>query len=406
MPQRTDFSEDAETNGQRLARLRKRRRWTQQRLADEAGYSLSAVKAFEQGQRALDRQSVILTFSAALACHPTEITGQPAAPAPGDHDSQDAVAGVAAVHRALLRHGRPRIDREPQIDFPELRKRVTQANRLRQKAALHKSGQLLPGLLHDLQVATHLLTGDQRREAFLLLTVAYECARQYLYKLGHAPATTLATERIMWAAAETDSPVRRVLAHGWYEAADLLNNGEHDLAGGIIDDALTELGGLQGGPELISLRGALHLRASLNDARATDAKAAMRHWGKAAEAADALGEDRNDFELQFGPTNVAIWSVTVPVELGRGRDAVRAAEDVTLSAEVAPERRSHHWIDVGRGYYQNGQREKALESFLQAEQIAPQQTRMHAAVRETVRTMIGTQRRNSLVELGMRLGVV
>jgi transcriptional regulator with XRE-family HTH domain len=408
MPHLTDTGAALESNGRRLAGLRMRRRWTQQRLATETGYSLAAVKAFEQGRRSLDRQSVILTFARALDCHPTEITGQPAAPAGDDEETQDAVAAVAAVHRALLRHGRPRIDRDPeQVDLPDLRRRVAEANRYRQTAALHRSGTLLPSLLHDLQVATCLLTGDQQREAHRLLMIGYECTRQFLYKLGRAQATTLATERLLWAADDTEDPVRGVLARGWYEAADLLNHGEHDLAGDIIDGALTELGAMRSdGPELVSLRGALHLRAALNQARATDAKEAQRHMSAAAAAADELAEDRNDFELQFGPTNVAIWSVTIPVELGRGRDAVRQAERVTLPAHVAPERQSHHWIDVGRGYWHNNQRDKALEAFLQAEQIAPQQTRMHPAVRETVRTMIRTQRRSALLELGMRVGAV
>lgn len=409
MPYGTDIQEGGGSNGQRLAALRMRRRWTQQRLATEAGYSLSAVKAFEQGRRSLDRGSVILAFADALDCHPTEITGQPAAPANGDHDSQDAVAAVAAVHRALLRHGRPQIDREPdQIDITDLRNRVGMANQYRQSSALNRSGQLLPGLLHDLQVAAQLLTGIQRRGAHDLLASAYECTRHFLQKLGHAPAATLAVERLLWTAAETEDPVRMVLAHGWHEAGDLLNNGEHDLVGTVIEDSLAALDGLRGGPELVSLRGVLHLQAALNQARVADAKTAMRHWQKAAEAADKLGVDRNDFQLQFGPTNVAIWGVALPVELGHGREAVRRAEHVTaqLPRQYAPERRSHHYIDMGRAYWYNGQRDKALDAFLTAEQIAPQQTRMHPAVRETVGTMIRTQKRGQLVELGIRLGVV
>ena len=398
-----------ESNGQRLARLRARHRWTQQRLATEAGYSLPAVKAFEQGRRSLDRPAVILAFAQALDCHPTEITGAPYVPVHADRDGQTAVASVAAVRRALLRHGRPARPTESEaaaVDVPDLRARVAEANRYRQAAALTKSGSLLPQLLRDLQVAAELTNGDTRREVFALLASGYECAMQYLYKLGHTSDATLATERVVWASRETGDPLR-ALAASWYDAGEFLTIGEHDEAGAIIDEALTELGAIPSpGPEAVSLRGAFHLKASLNLARATDTKGAVRHLGHAQQAADELGEDRNDWQMQFGPTNTALWSVSLPVELGQGKAAVARAEKVKLPADYSRERHSHFHIDRGRAYFYNGQREEAVAAFLAAERLAPQATRAHAAVRETVGTMIRTRKRGDLVELGIRLGVV
>ncbi|RAJ66621.1 transcriptional regulator with XRE-family HTH domain [Streptomyces sp. Amel2xB2] len=407
MPYPSDIPWESESNGQRLAALRKRRRWTQRVLADRAGYSLAAVRAFEQGRRSLDQGSTILTFSRALDCHPTEITGQPLAPR--DDASQDAAVAVAAVRRALLRHGRPaRPDDEEvtRIDIAELSERVGHANALRASASLVGTAEVLPALLRDLQVACDVLDGDERRTACGLLAGGYECAMQYLYKMGHSAAATLATERVVQAADATEDPLRMTAAR-WYEAGEFLSIGEHHDAADIIDQSLKDLGHPRS-PQQVSLQGAFHLKAALNAARATDHGTAERHMAKAKAAADALGEDRNDFQLQFGPTNAAIWSVSLPVEMGRGRDAVRAAEHVTrsLPADFSPERRSHHFIDIGRGHWYNGQRDDALASFLEAESIAPTATRMNAGVRETVRTMIRQQRRSQLVELGMRVGAL
>lgn len=405
----THTPDTAESNGQRLARLRARHRWTQQRLATETGYTLSAIKKFEQGHRSLDRPAVVLAFAQALDCHPTEITGAPYVPVQADRDGQQAVVSVAAVRRALLRHGRPARPTDAEsaaVDLPDLTARVADANKHRQAAALTPSGAILPALLRDLQVAAELTTGDQRRHVYNLLASAYECAMQYLYKLGHTSDATLATERVLWASRETGDPLRVLAAH-WYDAGEFLSIGEHDEAGAIIDDALTELGAIRApGPEAVSLRGAFHLKASLNLARSSDAEGAIRHLGHAQQAAEQLGEDRNDWQMQFGPTNAALWSVSLPVEMGRGRDAVARAEKVRLPADYSRERRSHFHIDRGRAYFYNGQREEAVAAFLDAERLAPQATRAHAGVRETVGTMIRTRKRGELVELGIRLGVV
>ncbi|MFF3272742.1 helix-turn-helix domain-containing protein [Streptomyces chrestomyceticus] len=400
---------EVDSNGQRLARIRMRHRWTQQRLATEAGYSLETIKKYEQGRRSLDRPPVILRLARALDCHPAEITGGPIVPPDADRDGQTAIAAVAAVRRALLRHGRPARPTEAEVAdlaMADLRERTEELTRYRQAASLAKTAEALPQLLRALQVAVEVQRGDEQRTAYGLLTSAYECAMQYLYKLGHVSDATLATERVQWAAQETGDPLR-VLAARWYDAGEFLNIGEHDEAGAIIDEALTVLTQMRRRtPEAISLRGAYQLKAALNCARSADSTGAERHWKRAMQTADTLGQDRNDWQLQFGPTNAAIWGVSLPVELGQGRVAVDRAEHVQMPAHYSKERQSHHHIDKGRAYFYNGQRERALDEFLAAERLAPQATRMHAGVRETVGTMIRTQKRGQLTELGIRLGVV
>ncbi|MEU3962632.1 helix-turn-helix transcriptional regulator [Streptomyces buecherae] len=398
------------TNGQRLARIRDRRRWTQTRLSTESGYSLSAVKKFEQGRRSLDRADVILRFARALDCHPTEITGQPYSPPDGDLDGHSAVLSIAAIRRALLRHGRPSRPSEQEVagvDMEDLRARVAEANGYRQKSALVSSGKVLPALLRDLQVAVDVAPEADRRQAHDLLASAYECAMQMLYKLGRGADATLATERVVWSTTETGDPLRALSGH-WYESGEFLAIGEHEEAGAIIDGALTELDRCATSPEQVSLKGAFHLKASLNHARASEPKSAEKHLALAGKLAETLGGDRNDFQLQFGPTNVAIWSVSLPVEVGQGREAVRRAAQVTprLPAHYARERRSHHFIDVGRAHHYNGRNDEALESFLHAERLAPQATRMHPAVHETMNVILNSRRRTDAYEFALRLGLL
>lgn len=399
-----------ESNGGRLARLRRRHRLTQQQLADRVGYSLSTIQAFEQEIRSLDRPNVILRLADALGCHPTEITGAPHAAPQGDRDTEAATAAVPAVHRALLVHNRPpRISDEEasDVDLAELTVRVDEATDLRHAADLTGLAKVLPPLLRDLQVAAVVCpAGDERRRAYALLATAYEASMQFAYKLGHVAISTLAVERVRWTAQEAGDPLREIAAE-WYWAGEFIAIGEHDLAEDIIDGALRQVERHRDdSPQAVSLRGAFALKAALNAARADDTPAATRWLERAQEAADDLGEDRNDYNLQFGPTNVALWRVSIPVELGRGRDAVRLGDSLTVPKQFAAERRCHHQIDLGRGYFYNGQPEKALDAFLTAERIAPQQTRMHPGVQETVRTMNRNQRRSRLTEFAARVGVL
>ena len=142
-----------------------------------------------------------------------------------------------------------------------------------------------------------------------------------------------------------------------------------------------------------ALTGAYELKASLVAARAGDAVATWERWERAWVIGEEIGWDLNE-PLAFGPSNVAIWSVALPVEMLDGAEAVRRAQQVNPvlgalvpAATIAPgrysrERLSRHWIDVGRAYHYRADRGRALSSILEAERIAPQKTRINPAARE------------------------
>ena len=121
-----------------------------------------------------------------------------------------------------------------------------------------------------------------------------------------------------------------------------------------------------------ALTGAYELKASLVAARAGDAVATWERWERAWVIGEEIGWDLNE-PLAFGPSNVAIWSVALPVEMLDGAEAVRRAQQVNPvlgalvpAATIAPgrysrERLSRHWIDVGRAYHYRADRGRALE---------------------------------------------
>jgi Tfp pilus assembly protein PilF len=105
-----------------------------------------------------------------------------------------------------------------------------------------------------------------------------------------------------------------------------------------------------------------------------------------------MGRDRNDYGLAFGPSNVAQHEIAVAVDLEDGGEAVRRAARTKLPSSMPPVRRGHHYIDLARGYVMAGDPVGALRCLHEARRIAPQQTRHHPMVRETVLSIASARR--------------
>jgi hypothetical protein len=143
----------------------------------------------------------------------------------------------------------------------------------------------------------------------------------------------------------------------------------------------------------LSVYGAVHLRSAVFAARAGNAPDVSRaHLDAATEAARRLGRDANHYGLEFGPTNVAMHRLGVAVELHDGPEIVRRIKRTRLPADVAPVRAGRWHMDAAKGWLDCGNRDKALLALLAARRVAPEQTRNHPQVRETVQTLIQRER--------------
>ena len=416
-PQVVDASSGADHNGLRLARARRRLRWSQERLALETGFSTSAIRAFEQGRRSLDSMRQLTHFARALDIPLTELTGQPYLPAAPEQDAgQNA---VAAIRRELLLAVRPpRVtDAEAaKVSVPVLRARTDQLHAHHRATALSRMGQELPDLLRDLRIGLHVVPDAQRAAVYQLQARAYEAAMDMLKQSGYLPDSTTAIERARAAAQQADDPIC-ALTVDWHYAGEFLRVGELDEASDIIEEGLRTLRPLATESiEAAALAGAYELKAALICARAGDTAAMWERWQRAEERASTVGHDLN-VPLAFGPSNTAIWSVALPVEALDAASAVARAQKVNPSlgkltpaasiskGRYSAERLSRHWIDVARAYYYRADRDQALVSLLRAERIAPQKTRINPAAREIVGHMLRTRRKTDLVELGLRMGI-
>ncbi|WP_018557136.1 MULTISPECIES: hypothetical protein [unclassified Streptomyces] len=104
------------------------------------------------------------------------------------------------------------------------------------------------------------------------------------------------------------------------------------------------------------------------------------------EIAARLGEDRNDFETEFGPTNVEIHAVSTAVELGDAGPALEVARQVDAST-LSPERQARFLLDVAREHAQRRHVGEAAAALLEAESLAPEQVHDHYVAREVIRDL-------------------
>lgn len=142
------------------------------------------------------------------------------------------------------------------------------------------------------------------------------------------------------------------------------------------------------------MRGMLHLRAAVIAGRMKDRDHAEARLAEARALARETGE-LPDYGVTWGPTNVGVHAVAIASEMDEFDLAIELAEDVRIPRGWTRSRAGHHWMDLGRAHAWAGHPERALDCLQRARRIAPQQTRYHPTVRETVLALKRRERARS-----------
>jgi transcriptional regulator with XRE-family HTH domain len=395
--------------GERIAYYRRRRGLSQVKLAGLLGRSESWLSQVERGVRSIDRISVLIEVAGALNVPVTELSPDPLIQeGPDEHPAARAVRRVLTETATLdLRVQDSLRGRKP--DLEELRERAGRAWELTHASSYVELASFLPDLIMDSERATRRLTGDDRTAAFSLLAHVYQASAAAMAKLRQVDVAWVAGDRSIEAAERAGEPL--LAAAGVFRIAHAF------LSGNRIEDALRtalvaadalEPQVATGPPELVALWGALNQVSAVIATRASEEDVARERMRKAEEAAARLGEDRNDFETEFGPTNVAVHAVAVAVELGDAGEALRRAAPVDAS-RLSVERRGRFLLDVARAYAQRRKTVEAVRAIEEAEALTPEQVRSHPMVREMVRDLLRGERRRvnpELRRLAERVGVL
>ncbi|MGW0730880.1 helix-turn-helix domain-containing protein, partial [Streptomyces mirabilis] len=125
---------------------------------------------------------------------------------------------------------------------------------------------------------------------------------------------------------------------------------------------------------------------------------------KARAIAEQLGENRNDFNLEFGPVNVEIQAVSTAVDLGDAGEALDIGMSISADG-LSPERQGRLLMDLGRAHAQRRHGGEALDCLLRAEAIAPEVIQTHQAARAAIRELVlvaGPNASRELLDLAER----
>ncbi|MFJ8668180.1 helix-turn-helix domain-containing protein [Streptomyces sp. NPDC093600] len=376
---------DDDHTGKRIKEQRRLARLSQRELADRIPYSYSWLTQVECGARPASAD-----FTAAVArtlrIDVTVLTGQPYV----TQLHQDKLADlVRPIREALDLYD---LGPDPDLTVRPADQLVTAADHLCahvRATHLRKAAVALPSAIAELTTSAWR---EQSTPLWQALASTYRTAHDVSVKLGYYDLSSVALDRMDWAAQRASDPCLAAVRQ-YMRALVYFREGEYSIGRRLIDSGHGLLGQAEETRETLAVAGQLHLGASVIAARAADEAALDTHLTEAASLAKRIGDASDVHWLSFGPTNVAMHRMSAAVEMRHYDDALKQAKKIKPPASMATSRRAHFLIDRARSEMELGKSEAALTSLMAARRSAPEQTRYHPGARETIRGLVHLSRR-------------
>ncbi|MFJ5033268.1 helix-turn-helix domain-containing protein [Streptomyces sp. NPDC088560] len=368
--------------GRKIAFNRKRRGLSQKEFAGLLGRSEAWVSQVERGVRRIDRMTVLEKVADVLEVPVAELAAEaPIVASVADGEPPGAsrlrlVLSAAHSLKAVL------AQQNASPDVPTLRAEVERAWSLTHQGNYADLAELLEGLVPRLESATRAVAEAERPELFRLLAVMYHTCSGALANMGEPEAAWIAVDRAVVAAERANDPL--LMAAGEFRLSLVFLGARHfeqaAQVSGSAADALRPMAE-SGQIEAVALRGALTLQRAVAAARLNLADEAYGYLRDAREMAEQVGDGRNDYNTEFGPTNVGLHEVAVAVDLGDAGVALRAARAIDESG-LSAERQTRFQIDVARAYAQRRQVADAVSALLRARELSPEMVRALPMVKQ------------------------
>lgn len=427
-------------------------------LGRRAGFSASQVSRYERGHTSLTDTTVLRRFAIALELPPQVlgllpettsrhqipirlqlVTRGAAAPMvvrePQWEDGDDPVrrrelltgaAGLAAVSalglpstaRAartpnpsgaleglLYGHG---LDGADPASLADLRSATEKARGLFQAARYDQLSADLPHLIATATATRNHAEGDERVAAEALLADAYIAASGLMVKANDDQLAWATADRAAQAAAASGDAL--ILADARRSVATVMRRtGRPGPARALLVEAADDIASAgNASPEQMSMYGTLLQVAAYTAAVDGDRAEAQGLIAEAENAAARLGRDANHRHTAFGPTNVALYQVSIAQVLGDNGTAIAHAKSINPAVIPNAERRGRYWVDVARAWNQWGKAEQCYQALRSAEHAAPAEVRYRPPVRRMTKDLLRADRHGTLPGLrdfARRVGV-
>ncbi|MEU0236738.1 helix-turn-helix transcriptional regulator [Nocardiopsis sp. NPDC006198] len=391
---------DAATRGQIIRSHRRRRGYSQTVLAGLVGRSESWLSQVERGILSVDSHEVLSRLADVLRLPLSDLTGSTEEATPMRYTPADA------IERAMMRYTSLEVivaetGREDPVDVPRLRAEAHRTYAAYQATRYTEVGRRLPRLIRDVEAAARS-RGADRPAVCSARAMVYNTAAAVLRRVGAKDLAWQAADRAMAAAEWADETL--LAAVGAYRLSYVfISRGNPDIAAELAMGAAHALERRMhpGTPEELSVYGGLHLAAATAAAAEYDRAAVPRFLRQAQRAADRLGADLNLHGTAFGPTNVAIHTISTSVKVGDAKSAVAAGEalDVAQLPTGLVGRRAQVHLDVACAYTQTRQDAAAVNTLLEAEKIASELVRHDPSTAAVLTELLRREHKRSTPEL-------
>jgi transcriptional regulator with XRE-family HTH domain len=368
---------------------------SQSDLAAAMGRSESWVSQVERGVQPVERLSIIQALADALNVSVRDVRPD-AAPAEQSEPEEAATSNDLDGLRVALT-GHPALGSlfeqppaEPTPSLADFRRHVDEAWALAHASSYAALSDHLAKLLPSIEAAVRHAPASERVELHSLRAKAYQVAAASFTRQDQADAAWVAADRALQAAELAGQPLE-VVASLFRMAHAFMRQQHMEQAEQAAQSAVTVMAPRAENPacppEELSLLGAMNLVLSVINAREGNRGHTHEHLQVARGIAARLGEDRNDFDTEFGPTNVEIHAVSTAVELGDAGLALEVAQHVDTSG-LSAERQARFLLDVARAHAQRRHVGEATAALLEAEALTPEQIHDHYLAREVIRDLI------------------
>ncbi|QNP73424.1 helix-turn-helix transcriptional regulator [Streptomyces roseirectus] len=375
---------DDDHPGTRIREQRRLARLTQRALAARTPFSYSLLNQVECGARPATADFVA-AIAQALKIDVTTLTGQPYL----TELQRDRLAElVRPIREALDLYD---LGTNPDLTVRPAAVLVAEADRLCEKVRathLRSAARMLPGVIAEL---THAAWSTPSTPLWRALSSTYRTAHDVAVKLGYYDLSTVALDRMAWAAERASDPCLSAVRQ-YMRALVYFREGEYVIGQRLIASGHSIVGQAATTRESLVVTGQLHLGGSVICARARNEAAVNRHIGEARDIAERTRDASDVHWLSFGPANVRLHTMSAAVEMNQFDEALKQARAMRLPASMAVSRRTHFLIEWARAEMETGHTERALKHLMEARRTAPEQTRYHPGTRETIRGLVHLSR--------------